>query len=1304
MVSLADAYIIGQENFEQWSTGFDSEGYLKVLPHPNEKIPFRDPFHDWQEGVEGNYFSSWGPEEELVATLTMSNLDEIEIDGFGTLQAGDGIVPWLNNAVTPYEEIRGYNGTVPGPMLITEPGDTLKIELINELTTPAQSTNFHTHGLHVSALGHGDNVLFSLPSGESWDVEIPIPEDHFIGPDWYHPHLHGDTNEQVASGLGGFLILTAPHDIPDLDKFDPSKEPFHFMAIQSFGVQQTDRPGTAGDPLNQNPDVALPAGTPIEVMGTDPEGDPVYEMSDAVFVGFNAKPIFYDPTEPLGNRAEMESAYGSGGLAEPVENVIHTVNGQYNPTIETDTGQWELFSFANMTVNSFHVVQLVKEEGDQLIPQEVTLVAIDGDASGVVEDISREVTELPLLNPGSRVSVQHWFEEPGTYYLLSNGTEEILGEGNAPNLIGDGKGFNDGHLIWGSQVLATVEVTGETISQGAPPEPYDSLIEQSEEINELLAAASSGNFDRERTFVWDANIGGALQEGNDPDDLDVASFEGTYTINGEFYATDGSGMPPLTMPMLGTTEVWNVQNRSGKADEDLPDDINIPLLEWHPFHIHQNDFVVMEINGLPVEDIEQNYLAGVLSDTIALPPSYEPGSVTAENPYGTPMFGGEASEVKILMEFEDFPGSYVNHCHILFHEDAGMMAVVRVILNTDDIWIGNSSTDGEINLYQGSAFGENISMTPYGEDFGGGIDVAIADVNFLENPVENYVTDNVTDVATIQSSLDQAQDAFTVKLFDGKTLFEEQATGKQFFDEEDQNVLITEFQPFQEVDVSAAEQASIATADLNGDGFAEIIVGVSNGTTPLIEIYSGQDFQLMARLSPFPDNEGISSSLHLAGGDVNGDNFEDLMVTGGGSLALYDGLSLDGLLRDGVDTLDGVETASAIALLDEAVKPYGDSYTGEIEVTSGYILQTPLEPNEQPVQTNNANITTMALGDLPAGEETIKVHTYAGGHHHTGHDTNTEAVNTNETETTSPLRVDVAFTPEENLTTLSGTFADIPTGNRGTGVLLGQSGNGTQEIIYLQEENLPATLNVPTPSQPPQLVFGSPVSNVFDATNANDNFDGNSNLLFTGSGDDEVDGSQGVGSNRLYAGSGEDQLLGSSNDRLFGGTDSDTLTSIGDHNRLYGGSENDELEVIDGGQHNRLFGGEGQDILELTLSGGSNHAYGGANDDTFFLGTDDALIGGSGDDSFFVTNGGGNTLTGGSGADAFWVADAEIPASPNTINLGTDLIGIGGFTQDQLGFGLNDDGNGILSVNGTEVATFVGLSDTEVQGANFTFA
>ncbi len=706
-VNLKDAYVIGKDNFAAWSTGldendspFDLEEYLKVLPHPDEKVVFKDPFLDWQQdhkngefkekGDAGTYYSSWGPDEVLDVTLNMSELSEVEIEGLGLIKAGDGVIPWYDNKATPYEIFRAYNGMVPGPMMITEPGDKLRITLVNDLD---HTTNFHTHGLHVSPLGHGDNVLFGLAQGETWEVEIDIPEDHFIGTDWYHPHLHGETNLDVASGLNGVLLINPPHDLPDLDKQDPTQRPSFVMAINSFGIQQVDRQGQPDDPLNTDISKAVPAGTPLEVF-VEENGQKVYELSDAPFIGYNAKPEGYNPAFPAGDGG-FSPAYGEAGLAEPVENIIHTVNGQYNPTLDLTTGEWNLFSFGNFSVNSFHTIQLVKEEDDgSLTPVEVNLVAIDGDAAGVVEGVRRQITQFPLLNPGSRTSIQHWFEEPGKYYLLTNATEEILGD-DAPILTKE-KGFNDGHLIWGSQVLATMEVTGESIPTGDFPEAYDSLTEQSQEINELVTAAQNDEFDKERTFEWSANVGGALIQGNFPDDADVTSFEGVYTINGEYYSSEaGGGMPPLTMPMLGTTEVWNVVNSSGISDEDLAEielfpgfTADIPLLEWHPFHIHQNDFIVLEINGIPVEDIEQNYLAGVLSDTLALPPSHEPGTATPENPYGIAQFNGDPSVVRILMEFEDFPGSYVNHCHILFHEDAGMMAVVRVILNTEDTWLG----------------------------------------------------------------------------------------------------------------------------------------------------------------------------------------------------------------------------------------------------------------------------------------------------------------------------------------------------------------------------------------------------------------------------------------------------------------------------------------------------------------------------------------------------------------------------------------------------------------------------------------
>lgn len=1156
---LEDAYIIGSENFNNWSQGFDREGYLKVLPHPEEKILFRNPYEDWQQNRAGNYFSSWGPDQDLEVTLTMEDLAEIDIEGFGTLKAGDGIIPWRNNTKTPYENLRAYNGTIPGPVLITEPGDTLKIQLENNLTHPKQPTNFHSHGLHVSPLGHGDNVLFEIESGETWPVEIKIPEDHFIGLDWYHPHLHGLTNEQLSSGLSGLLIVNPPHDLTDLDKWNPQERPMYFLGLNTFGIQQIDRTGLAEDPLNQNADVALPAGTPLQIE-TGEDGQKVYELSDAVFNGYNAKPLVYDPQQPLGNPEESLFEYGGGPLEEPVENVIHTVNGQYNPTIEVNTGEWNLFSFANQSVNSFHVVQIVKEEEGQLIPQEVTLVAIDGDASGVVEGNRRQVDELPILNPGSRFSFQQWFEEPGTYYFLSNGTEELLGE-NTPTLIQGNKGFDDGHLIWGSQVLATVEVTGETVPTGDFPEVYDTLVEQSEEISEVLDAAKNGDFERERTFIWSANVGGAILSGNVPDDTDVLSFEGTYRINGEYFATTpGESMVPLTMPMLDTTEVWSIRNISGQSDPSLP--VDIPLLEWHPFHIHQNDFVVTEINGLPVEDIEQNYLAGVLSDTVALPPTYAPGTATPENPYGIPQPDGEVAEVKILMDFEDFPGSYVNHCHILFHEDAGMMAVVRVVLNTADTWLGLGSKTGDsdgtkIELIKANNFEDRVSLTPYGTEYTGGVDVAIADVNYKQAFANNNVTDNITDVVAVQTSLADSEESFTVKVFDGYSSIEQQFQGKNELDGLDEDLLITEFNPFQSLDMSSANIASVAAGDINGDGYADIAVGIGGGISPLIEIYSGADYQLLSQITPFVA-EDFEGNINLAIGDANGDNFDDLIVSQGkggrGLVEIYSGLEIDSH-----GSLDAEETTTKTALLSEIFQPYGENYTGEIEVTSGYILQRPNEPNGASIQTNNANITTMAVDEVSEDYEQIQVFSYLGGAHHGGgeesHGESGDSHSSQETphsinEEESPkIALETAFTPEAKIEQLNGTFADLPNLPRGEPVLFTKDIDGDSEIIHLQAENIPQSFELLADSSEPSTpIFGSIEADIIEV-------EGSSNLVFGGAEDDLIDASFSAGSNRIYAGSGDDTIILGHSDRVIAGEGNDILFASTGGNNVISGEE-----------------------------------------------------------------------------------------------------------------------------------------------------
>ena len=101
--------------------------------------------------------------------------------------------------------------------------------------------------------------------------------------------------------------------------------------------------------------------------------------------------------------------------------------------------------------------------------------------------------------------------------------------------------------------------------------------------------------------------------------------------------------PPAIVTNTGAVEDWTIENHSG---------------EVHAFHIHQIHFLVMAINGVPVPNPD-------LQDTIIVPPW------TGSGPY---------TSVTLRMDFRDqnIAGTFVYHCHILDHEDGGMMAKIQV--------------------------------------------------------------------------------------------------------------------------------------------------------------------------------------------------------------------------------------------------------------------------------------------------------------------------------------------------------------------------------------------------------------------------------------------------------------------------------------------------------------------------------------------------------------------------------------------------------------------------------------------------
>ena len=112
---------------------------------------------------------------------------------------------------------------------------------------------------------------------------------------------------------------------------------------------------------------------------------------------------------------------------------------------------------------------------------------------------------------------------------------------------------------------------------------------------------------------------------------------GAFFINGVQFASVND---INATPVKGTTEEWTFVN---KTNED------------HPIHIHVNDMQIMSINGVKRTDTG-------LYDTWKIPHKTSAGP----------------GKVVVRMKFRKFTGSYVFHCHILNHEDNGMMGVVNV--------------------------------------------------------------------------------------------------------------------------------------------------------------------------------------------------------------------------------------------------------------------------------------------------------------------------------------------------------------------------------------------------------------------------------------------------------------------------------------------------------------------------------------------------------------------------------------------------------------------------------------------------
>jgi blue copper oxidase len=95
----------------------------------------------------------------------------------------------------------GANGAYLGPTLRATRGDRVVLRVANGLPEP---TTVHWHGMHLPAAADGGPHQLIQP-GTTWSPSWTI--DQPAATLWYHPHLHGATEEHVYRGVAGLFLL-----------------------------------------------------------------------------------------------------------------------------------------------------------------------------------------------------------------------------------------------------------------------------------------------------------------------------------------------------------------------------------------------------------------------------------------------------------------------------------------------------------------------------------------------------------------------------------------------------------------------------------------------------------------------------------------------------------------------------------------------------------------------------------------------------------------------------------------------------------------------------------------------------------------------------------------------------------------------------------------------------------------------------------------------------------------------------------------------------------------------------------------
>ncbi|HET9638597.1 MAG TPA: multicopper oxidase family protein [Allosphingosinicella sp.] len=601
------------------------------------------------------------------------NSKEVRLDL--NIEYVDGVIYNPRTGVDDRVRLRGYTqdglplpSRYVSPSIVARPGDTVRVALNNRLPPTTTSydvgcaggedhnpnvphcfngTNLHFHGLNVNPSGNGDNVLLSINPGVKFEYEIAIAPEHPAGTFWYHTHRHGSTALQVGSGMAGPLLikgdrLPTPTTNGDLDTLlagvrTMKERTMVFQQIQ-YGC------------FDQNQDIKFilnQAGTAVRAWTCDP-GDVggIETYADHNGLGFGTF-----------------SSWGQSGR-------YTSINGYVLPTIQMKQNaveRWRLihggvrdtirviFVAANApSIDPRPGEQLAAENMEAFVQANCSFAtqffdAVAADGLTLKQAIhTRNVT----MQPGYRWDLLVSFPNAGEYCMLdvtSQSTESVGGLPSGVRLLGIVKVSPDQDNVQrGTPTQQLVDAAQRTM----PADVRDAVI------------ADLNNGMRFNRFTAHQSIAQSELSGGQQltFDIQTTAQQSLFMVANQLVGSAGYDPKPYNPARLdraltlGTAEEWKLTSNG----------------VGHPFHIHVNPFEIVSIvnNNNPSVDVsvpgtfdggDPQYpgLKGMWKDTLWIKPNYT---------------------VTVRTRYERYIGEFVLHCHILDHEDQGMMQNLAIVL------------------------------------------------------------------------------------------------------------------------------------------------------------------------------------------------------------------------------------------------------------------------------------------------------------------------------------------------------------------------------------------------------------------------------------------------------------------------------------------------------------------------------------------------------------------------------------------------------------------------------------------------